>query len=198
MLQTAYGSLTVGLDAQPGQTLLVRGGTSSVGLAAAVLAKDRGLTVLADHPPARAAPTRSRRSASTTRSSTTARWRRRCGRSGPTASTSRSSSSARRRCPTRCAPRGSTASSASPGCSATSGPCRDFYPIDYLPTGVRLTAYGGDAADLPAEVLQGSSTTSPPDALTVPLARTYELDEIATAHEDMEAGNDAGKLVVLP
>src|ERR1700759_3294225 len=46
MLQTAYGSLTVGLDAQPGETLLVRGGTSSIGLATAVLAKQRGLTVL--------------------------------------------------------------------------------------------------------------------------------------------------------
>ena len=46
MLQTAYGSLTVGLDFQPGQTLLIRGGTSSVGMAAAVLAKHRGLTVL--------------------------------------------------------------------------------------------------------------------------------------------------------
>src|SRR4051812_34524925 len=47
MLQTAYGSLTVGLDARPGQSLLIRGGTSSVGMAAAVLAKRRGLTVLA-------------------------------------------------------------------------------------------------------------------------------------------------------
>src|SRR5213082_4097578 len=47
MVQTAHGSLTVGLDAQPGQTLLIRGGTSSVGMATAVLAKDRGLTVLA-------------------------------------------------------------------------------------------------------------------------------------------------------
>src|SRR6516225_1888797 len=47
MLQTAYGSLTVGLDAQPGQSILVRGGTSSVGMAAAVLAKQRGMTVLA-------------------------------------------------------------------------------------------------------------------------------------------------------
>src|SRR5438128_2883495 len=46
MVQTAHGSLTVGLDAQPGQTLLIRGGTSSVGMAAAILAKDRGLTVL--------------------------------------------------------------------------------------------------------------------------------------------------------
>jgi NADPH:quinone reductase len=46
MVQTAHGSLTVGLDAQPGQTLLIRGGTSSVGMAAATLAKDRGLTIL--------------------------------------------------------------------------------------------------------------------------------------------------------
>src|SRR3989454_74987 len=33
MLQTAYGSLTVGLDLQRGQSLLIRGGASSVGLA---------------------------------------------------------------------------------------------------------------------------------------------------------------------
>ena len=46
MLLTANGSLTVGLDVQAGQTLLIRGGTSSVGMATAVLAKERGLTVL--------------------------------------------------------------------------------------------------------------------------------------------------------
>src|SRR4051812_10063603 len=46
MLQTAYGSLTVGLEAQPGQELLIRGGPSSVGRPAATLAKDRRLTVL--------------------------------------------------------------------------------------------------------------------------------------------------------
>src|SRR5207237_2230513 len=46
MLQTAHGALTVGLDAAPGQTLLIRGGASSVGMAAAILARDRGLTVL--------------------------------------------------------------------------------------------------------------------------------------------------------
>src|SRR3954465_2982197 len=47
MLQTASGSLTIGLDAQAGQSILIRGGTSSVGLAAAVLAKQRNMTVLA-------------------------------------------------------------------------------------------------------------------------------------------------------
>src|SRR5216684_8862294 len=46
MLQTAYGSLTVGLDAQQGQSILIRGGTSSVGMSAAVLANQRDMTVL--------------------------------------------------------------------------------------------------------------------------------------------------------
>ena len=47
MLQTAAGSLRVGVQVQPGQTLLIRGGTSSVGMAVAVLAKQQGVTVLA-------------------------------------------------------------------------------------------------------------------------------------------------------
>src|SRR5229473_6789372 len=45
-LQTAYGSLTTGLDLKAGQTLLIRGGTSTVGLSAATIAKDLGATVL--------------------------------------------------------------------------------------------------------------------------------------------------------
>ena len=46
MFQTAYGSLTTGLGLRAGQTLLIRGGTSTVGLSAATIAKDLGATVL--------------------------------------------------------------------------------------------------------------------------------------------------------
>src|SRR2546421_1262188 len=45
-LQTAYGSLTTGLDLKAGETLLIRGGTSALGLVAAALGKERGATVL--------------------------------------------------------------------------------------------------------------------------------------------------------
>jgi NADPH:quinone reductase-like Zn-dependent oxidoreductase len=74
----------------------------------------------------------------------------------------------------------------------------DFYPIDYIPSGVRLTAYGGEAADLPADVLQGYLDAVAEGRLSVPIDHTYALDEIAEAHADMEHGRATGKLVVLP
>ena len=46
MLQTSYGSLTKGLDLRRGQSLLIRGGTSTVGLSAAATAKEMGVTVI--------------------------------------------------------------------------------------------------------------------------------------------------------
>ena len=99
-LQTAYGALTVGLDVQPGQTLLIRGGTSSVGLTAAILARRRGLTVLATTRSDGQGWRHCARRASITSSSTTARSRRACASSCPAAWTRRSSSSAHRRCAT--------------------------------------------------------------------------------------------------
>lgn len=47
MLLTAYGSLFHSLRCAAGETILIRGGTTSVGLAAASIAKQHGLTVYA-------------------------------------------------------------------------------------------------------------------------------------------------------
>ena len=73
-----------------------------------------------------------------------------------------------------------------------------FYPIDYLPTGVRLTAYGGDATDLPAEVLQDYLAAAAVDPGLIPLDRVFSLEDIAVAHEYMEQNRATGKLVVIP
>jgi NADPH:quinone reductase-like Zn-dependent oxidoreductase len=197
MLQTAHGSLTVGLDAQPGQSLLIRGGTSSVGMAAAVLAKDRGLTVL-----------------STTRRPERAAALEAIGVDHVVVDDGEISPRVRDIVPagvdialelvgTPTLP-DTLAATAVHGVVCFSGMLsnewlvRDFYPIAYLPRGVRLTAYGGEADDLPAEVLQAFLDGVAAGRLTVPLDRTYRLDEIATAHADMEAGKATGKLVVLP
>ena len=74
---------------------------------------------------------------------------------------------------------------------------RDFYPIDYLPRGVRLTAYGGEAADLPPPLLQGFLDSLAAGTAVVPIGRVYRIDQIVQAHADMEANRVSGKLVVL-
>lgn len=72
-----------------------------------------------------------------------------------------------------------------------------FYPIDYIPRGVRLTAYSGGAADLPAEVLQDFLDAIADGTAVVPIARVYQLDEIRSAHAAMETGSATGKIVVV-
>jgi NADPH2:quinone reductase len=197
MLQTAYGSLSVGLDAQPGQTLLIRGGTSSVGMAAAVLAKERSLTVI-----------------STTRRPERAAALEAIGVDHPIVDRGEVAEAVREIRPdgvdvaielvgTPTLPDTLRATKIHgvvcfTGMLSNEWIVPDFYPIGYLPNGVRLSAYGGEAADLPAEVLQSFLDGVAAGRLTVPIDRTYTLDEIATAHADMEAGNATGKLVVLP
>ena len=72
----------------------------------------------------------------------------------------------------------------------------NFYPTGFLPNGVHLTGYGGDASDLPHAVLQEFLDAVAAGEATVPIAKTYVMEEIATAHDDMEHDRVAGKLVV--
>jgi NADPH:quinone reductase-like Zn-dependent oxidoreductase len=72
----------------------------------------------------------------------------------------------------------------------------DFFPAAYLPNGVRLTGYGGDASDLPRAVLQDALDAIAAGEVTVPISKTYSLDEIVQAHRDMEDNRATGKLVV--
>lgn len=197
MLQTAHGSLTIGLAAQPGQTLLIRGGTSSVGMAAAILAKDRGLTVLA-----------------TTRRADRAAALTAIGVDHVLIDDGEIAPKVRAIVPagvelalelvgTPTLPDTLRAAAVHgvvcfTGMLSNQWTVPDFYPIGYLPRGVRLAAYGGDADDLPAPVLQSFLDGVAAGRLAVPIHRVYALDEIAAAHADMEAGRAAGKLVVLP
>lgn len=196
MLQTAYGSLTVGLAMQPGQSLLIRGGTSSVGMAAAMLAKERGLTVL-----------------STTRRPERTEALTALGVDYVIVDDGKVAEKVRALIPagvevalelvgTPTLPDTLRATAIHgvvcfTGMLSNQWTVKDFYPIGYLPSGVRLTAYGGEAADLPAPVLQSFLDAVAAGQLTVPLHRTYTLDEIASAHADMEANNATGKLVVV-
>jgi NADPH:quinone reductase-like Zn-dependent oxidoreductase len=197
MLQTSYGSLTIGLDAQPGQSILIRGGTSSVGMATAVLARRLGMTVL-----------------STTRDPDRVDALSDIGVQHPLVDDGDVATHVRRLIPngvdtalelvgTPTLPDTLRATRVHgvvcfTGMLSNQWTVRDFYPIEYLPRGVRLTAYGGDASDLPPAVLQEFLDAVAAGQAQVPIHRTYRLDDIAEAHADMEAGRATGKLVVLP
>ena len=73
----------------------------------------------------------------------------------------------------------------------------DFYPIAYLPIGVRLSAYTGGAGNLPSQVANDYITAVAEKKAVVPIDRVFRFDEIREAHRLMEAGAAAGKLVVL-
>ncbi|KAA1398322.1 zinc-binding dehydrogenase [Aeromicrobium ginsengisoli] len=195
MLQTAHGSLTVGLDGQAGHSILIRGGTSSVGMATAILAKQRGMTVFSTtRDPARAASlTGIGVDHVIIDDGDVATQVRAIASSGvdtalelvgtPTLpDTLRSVRVHGVVCFT--------------GMLSNEWLVRDFYPIGYLPQGVRLTAYGGEAGDLPAAVLQDYLDAAAAGDVVVPLDRAYAFDEIVEAHRALEHGHGSGKLVV--
>ena len=195
MLQTSYGSLTVGLDVQPGQSILVRGGTSSIGMATAVLAKQRDMIVF-----------------STTRNAAKAEALHDIGVDHVIIDDGNVAAQVRAVVPhgvdtaleligTPTLP-DTLRSTRVHGVVCFTGmlsnewTVRDFYPIDYLPRGVRLTAYGGDSGDLPPAVLQDFLDAVAAGQISVPVHRRFDISEIQEAHAYMESGKATGKLVV--
>jgi NADPH:quinone reductase-like Zn-dependent oxidoreductase len=196
MFQTAYGSLTRGLDLKAGQMLLIRGGTSTVGLSAATMAKDIGATVI-----------------STTRHAERADELRAMGVDHPIVDDGKIAERVR-----HLAPEGVDAALELVGCTVWPDTFRcvrvhgtvcftgalgggwaipDFTPF-MIPNGVRLTSYTGEANDLPAHVFQQQLQAIAEGRLKAPVAKTYRgLEQVRDAQADVESGTTPGKHVVL-
>jgi NADPH:quinone reductase-like Zn-dependent oxidoreductase len=194
-LQTAYGSLTVGLDLRAGQTLLVRGGISSTGLAAIGVAKELGAIALA-----------------TTRSASRASVLEMQG-AIPLIDDGDVTAQVRARYPdgvdaalelvgTPTLPDTLRATRVHgtvcfTGMLSNQWIVKEFYPISYIPSGVRLTAYGGESSDLPRDVLQRWVDGIAAGRLGLGPVQSYTLDQIRHAHDDMENNRTIGKQVVV-
>jgi len=197
MLQTAAGSLRVGLEAVDGQSLLIRGGTSSVGLALATLGSLRGMTIF-----------------STTRNPASRALLEEAGVQHVIIDDGDVAAHVREIMPDGVdgavelvgvnVMRDTLRSVRTGGTVCFTGMLSDqwtipeFYPMDWLPNGVRLTAYSGSASDLTPSDLQGFLDAVEAGHVHVPVGRVYQLEQIAEAHRDMERGIAGGKLVVLP
>ena len=196
MLQTAWGSLFRALRLQPGERLLIRGGTTTVGMAAAAIAKRHGATV-----------------GSTTRRADRETLLRACGADAVFIDTGAIANDVKSRWDggadkvlelvgtttlgdsLRCAREPGTVCLT--GMVGNQWSFSDFSPMKVIPTGVGLTVYDGGVSDFMAMPLQALVDDVAAGRLHVPAGRVFRLDAIVEAHRTMEANTAGGKIVVL-
>lgn len=197
MFQTAYGSLTKGLALRGNESLLIRGGTSTVGLSASTIAKEMGAVVIA-----------------TTRRADRVEMLRDLGVDHVVVDRGTIAGSVR-----AIFPEGVDAAlelvggrtlqdtlqaTRVHGTVCFTGALSDewvipaFSPLGYIPFGVRLTAYGGEAADLPADVFNRQLQAIADGRMKVSVAKVYRgLEGVREAQAALEAGTAPGKHVVV-
>ncbi len=196
MIQTAWGSLNSALRLTAGQSLLIRGGTTSVGLAAAVLAKRQGATV-----------------AATTRKANRESMLRENGADHVFIDTGQIAGDVR-----RVFPDGvdkvlelvgtttlfdSLQSAARFGSVCMTGMVGNewefdqFSPMGAIPSTVNLTTYSGGSQDFIDTPLQTVVNEVEAGRMKPRIGRIFQLDEIVDAHQCMEDNAAGGKIVVL-
>ncbi|KAH7086459.1 chaperonin 10-like protein [Paraphoma chrysanthemicola] len=198
MLQTSYGCLFRGLKLRKGDRLLVRGGTTSIGLAAAALAKSHGVEV-----------------AGSTRKgdSRTAELMKQSGVTHVLQDTGSMTESLRNVWPGGADKVlelvGTTTLNDSLLCAAKNGivcmagivgnewHLNGWNPMENIPSGVCLTTYSGGPDDFIQTPLAELAQQFIDGDLKLPISKVFKLEDIVEAHRAMEENKVGGKIVVL-
>ncbi|EXJ77280.1 hypothetical protein A1O3_10438 [Capronia epimyces CBS 606.96] len=194
MLQTAYGYLFKALRLTTKDRLLIRGGTTSVGLAAAAIAKNHGCYV-----------------ASTSRNSakSTADLLKKTGVDQVIIDDGKVAEQVRANKFDKILELiGTTTLEDSLQCAAESGivcmtgivgnkwSLDHFAPMDAIPNTVYLTIYSGGPEEFKETPLNDLLKQIQDETLPVQVGKVFKLDEIVQAHDTMEKNLARGKIVV--
>lgn len=197
MTQTAYGSIVHAMRARSGDTILVRGGTSAVGLMAVRLGVRMGMTVIA-----------------TTRRESARPVLNEAGAVHVVIDDGRIEGKVRALAPggvdgalelvgipvlgdtLRCVRPGGMVSFT--GSLTEVWSMKDFSPFGLIPSTVGLTVYHGHAWDLPASVLQDVLDAVAVGEMSVPIAKVFHgLEQVPYAHRALDSHAVPGKNVVV-
>ena len=195
MFQTTSGSLNQALELQEGDTLLIRGGTSSIGMMACQLAKAMGATVI-----------------STTRQESKRTALIQNGSDHVLIDNGEIYSNLKQLFPQgvnkvleligtrtlkdslKCiAPKGTVCMT---GILGNEWTMPQFTPMGDIPPLGRLTVYMGDVENLTKTDLQNFIDMVEQGSIKLNIDRYYKLTEVAEAHTYMESNQNKGKIVV--
>jgi NADPH:quinone reductase len=196
MLQTTHGSLYQGLEIKPGQTLLIRGGTSSIGLCALEMAKNAGLNVI-----------------STTRSEAKIDFLKKAGASAVFVDKAELHEKVLHQYPEgidrvlelvgttslldslKMVKRGGIVCMT--GGLGGGWELKNFSPMEDIPTAVKLTSYSGEAEDMTQEMLQDYIDRVERKEMTISTIQTFPFTELPNAHRLIDSNKSNGKIVII-
>ncbi|RYY53479.1 MAG: NADPH:quinone reductase, partial [Chitinophagaceae bacterium] len=191
MFQTAHGSLYSALGVKRGERLLIRGGTSSVGLLATQMAAAEGITVIATTrtPEKRAVLLKNGASdvlidQGVLRDNLPQSVDKVLELVGTTTLGDS----------LRCVRPGGTVCMA--GMLSEQWSMKDFSPMDFIPSSVNLTIYDSGQMRVEPSAFQEFLNRVSAGEITPPIKAVFRLDQINEAHRLMESNSGAGKIVV--